>query len=123
MHNKVVTSATFADGGADLFSGQGDLEINAIVDFAAGQGYWWGKVKLTPAAPEALGGYWEIFWYGRGRLGPTGWTLPLKESGYGKGGALSGSIIFLDHIITSPPDLSSWHGEYQGSIKSHCGHH
>ena len=123
MHTRIAVSAAFSDGGTDLFSGEGDLETNGIVDFAEGTGYWWGKLKLTPAAPEALGGYWALIWHGKSTLGPTGWTLPLKEGGPGKGGALKGLHVFMDNMITAPVDLSTWHGEFQGIIKSHCGNH
>ena len=123
MRTKIIFNATFTDGGADLLSGEGDLELNGIVDFAAGTTFWWGKLKLTPAAPEALGGHWELIWHGRGTLGSAGWTIPLKESGYGKGGSLNGLHAFFDHIITAPPDISTWTGSAEGFIKSRCGHH
>jgi hypothetical protein len=122
MHNRIVVNATFNDGDPDLFSGEGDLELNEIINFATGEGYAWGKLKLTPAAAEALGGHWELIWHGRGTLGATGWTIPLKEGGPGKDGALTGLHVFMDNLITAPADLSSWYGEFQGYIKSYCGH-
>jgi len=119
MHNRVVVNASFADGGPDIFSGEGDLEINEIIDFASGEGKSWGKLKLTPSAPEALGGYWELVWHGKATLGLSGWTVPLKEGGPGKDGVLKGLHVFMDNTITTPVDLSSWHGEFNGVIKSH----
>jgi hypothetical protein len=117
MHNRVVVNASFKGGGPDLFSGEGDLEINEIINFATGKGYAWGKLKLKPSAPEAHGGHWDLVWFGSGKLGPAGWTLPLNEVGTGKGGALTGLHLSMNNMITAPPDLSTWHGEYHGFIK------
>jgi len=121
VYNKIVVNAAFTNGGTDLFSGEGDLEMNGIVDYAKGTGYYWGKLKLTPSSPEARGGHWDLVWFGRGKLGPTGWTLPLNEIGTGKDGALTGLHLTMDNMITGPADWSLWHGEFHGFIKSH--HH
>jgi hypothetical protein len=129
MHNRVIVKASFTDGGTDIFSGEGDLELNAIIDFAAGKGNWWGTLKLKPNAPEAHGGLWKLVWYGKATFSPTawkggpGWILPLKEFGPGKGGALTGLQCNANVIITAPADLSWWHGEWHGFIKSLYGHH
>ncbi len=124
MHNRVLVSVSFKGNGTDLFSGEGDLELNAIIDGAAGVGQWWGTLKLTPKAPEARGGHWNLIWHGKATISPTaweggpGWILPLKEFGYGKGGALTGLYCDADVMITAPLDLTWWHGEYHGYIKS-----
>jgi len=129
MHNRVLVSASFTDGGPDLFSGEGDLELNAIIDFAAGKGNWWGTLKLKPNAPEARDGQWKLIWYGKATFSPTawqggpGWILLLNEFGPGKGGALTGLHLQADIIVTAPADLSWWYGEWHGFIKSHGGHH
>ncbi|MGB8316621.1 MAG: hypothetical protein WCE54_00755 [Ignavibacteriaceae bacterium] len=129
MHNKVVVKASFKDGGADLFSGEGDLELNAIINFEAGEGNWWGTLKLKPYAPKARGGQWKLVWYGKATFNPTawnggpGWILPIKEFGPGKGGTLTGLHCEAEVMITAPADLSWWHGEYHGFIKSLLGSH
>ncbi|MCL5029358.1 MAG: hypothetical protein M1480_10135 [Bacteroidetes bacterium] len=109
----------FKDGGADLLSGSGDLELNCNVDFAAGVGEWWGKLILTPTSDEAKGGQWIMTWHGKGILGSDGWTLPLKEVGHGNGGALTGLQCFMDNNIIAPADMSTWLGTESGYIKTH----
>jgi hypothetical protein len=123
MHNKIAVSVSFKGGSPDLFSGEGDLELNAIIDFAVGKGNWWGTLKLKPDAPEARGGQWKLVWYGKATISPTawnggpGWILPLKKFGPGKGGALTGLHCSAEVMITAPPDLSTWHGEWHGVLK------
>lgn len=110
---------TFADGGTDLLSGVGILELNATADFSSGVGQFWGKLTLTPTAAEVLGGVWELSWHGKGTLGPSGWIIPLKELGHGSGGALTGMQCFFEHIITAAPDFSGWTGAATGYVKVH----
>ena len=117
MLEKVVWDGAFLDGGIDLVSGKGVLELNAIVDPAAGEVFCWGKLTLTPSAPEALGGVWEVTYHGKGKAGASGWTLPLKMSGRGVGGALQGMRCVVENVITSP-DLVLWTGAVTGYIGS-----
>jgi hypothetical protein len=119
MLNKILFNASFTDGGTDLLSGAGDLELNGNVDPIAGTTDWWGKLTLTPSASEAQGGQYKLTWHGRGTLSASGWTIPLKEVGHGEGGALTGIQCFFEHIVTAPPDLSSWTGAANGYIKLH----
>ena len=62
--------ATFKDGGLDLLSGKGILELNSNFDLATGEGFTWGKLTVTPDNPLALGGVWEISWHGEMFPGP-----------------------------------------------------
>jgi hypothetical protein len=128
---KVVCAAAFTDGGTDLFSGNAVVELNGLADPVAGVGEFWGKATITPAAPEARGGVWKLTWRGKGKLGPLvgldppyGWTIPLKEGGEGKGGALHGMELSMDNTISSSADFTIWTGAYSGYIKSHgrCEH-
>jgi hypothetical protein len=119
LQGPVYLGATFFDGPPDLITGSGEIEINGLSDFNTGVGQWYGKVTLHPAAPEAAGGVWEITWHGTATLTGSGWILPLKEEGHGKGGALTGMQCRLENTIVAPPDLSTWSGTVQGVIISH----
>jgi hypothetical protein len=119
MMQNIRFDVAFADGGTDLLSGVGTLESNATADLTTGVGEFWGKLTLTPDAAEALGGVWELSWHGKGTLGPSGWTIPLKELGHGQGGALTGMQCFFDHIITAAPDFSYWTGAASGYVTGH----
>ena len=119
MHQSFALEATFSDGGIDLLSGNGDLELNANIDWNNGTAFWWGKKTLTPSAPEALGGQFKFTWHGSATLGPSGWTLTIQEVGHGEGGALTGIQCFFDNIITAPVDLSTWSGDLEGDLKTH----
>ena len=119
MMQNIQFDVTFADGGPDLLSGVGTLESNATADPSTGVGHFWGKLTLTPAAAEALGGVWELSWNAKGTLGPSGWTIPLKELGHGSGGALTGMQCFFDHVITAAPDFSYWTGAASGYVQGH----
>ena len=119
MHQIIVFEVTFSDGGIDLLSGEGDVELNANIDFANGTSFWWGNVTLTPSAPEALGGQFKITWHGQGTLGPSGWTIPLQEVGHGEGGALISIQCFFNNQITASADLSVWSGAMEGYLKTH----
>ncbi len=125
---KVKCSATFTDGGVDLFTGDAVVELNGLADPAAGVGEFWGKATIMPAAPEARGGVWRLIWRGKGTLGPLagwnppyGWTIPLKEGGEGKGGALRGMHLTMDNLISASADFIVWTGAYTGIIESHRG--
>ena len=48
-----VVMATFLDGGTDLLSGHGVIEMNFTIDLSANEGVCWGKLTLDPDAPEA----------------------------------------------------------------------
>jgi hypothetical protein len=111
-------TAAFADGNPDLLTGPGEVEINARVDLTAGVGKWFGRLTLKPVAPQAAGGVWEFVWVGTGTLGASGWTLPLKEIGYGVGGALTGKLCNLQNTITAPADMSTWASGGRGLVVS-----
>jgi len=119
MHQSFVLEATFIDGEVDILSGEGDLELNANIDWNNGTAFWWGKKTLTPSAPEALGGQFKINWHGSGTLSASGWTLLLDEVGHGEGGALTSIQCFFSNTITSPPELSPWMGDIDGYLKTH----
>ena len=128
IKQKVKCSATFTDGGVDLFSGDAVVELNGLADPAAGVGEFWGKATVTPAAPKARGGVWKLTWRGKGKLGPLvgwdpafGWTIPLKEGGEGKGGALHGMHLTMDNLVSASADFIVWTGAYTGTIKSQRG--
>ncbi|MFZ1290193.1 MAG: hypothetical protein WAR79_08880 [Melioribacteraceae bacterium] len=93
--------ATFLDGGPDLLSGYGKLELNSITDNATGDGFAWGKLTLAPTNPEAKGGIWEISWHGNGYIDlSTGMSItPLKWLGHGKGGSINGMQFKCDDTI------------------------
>lgn len=119
MHQSFAFEVVFTDGGIDLLSGNGDLELNANIDWNDGTGFWWGKKTLTPSTPEALGGQFKFNWHGSATLGPSGWTLTLQEVGHGEGGSLTGIQCFFDNIITAPTDISTWSGSLEGNLKTH----
>jgi len=114
--------ATFPDGGADLLSGNGKLELNSIIDNTTGAGFTWGKLTITPTNPAANGGVWEISWHGNGYIDPsTGMSItPLKWVGHGKGGAVHGMQFRCDDTIymTSLLDWVGKDGE-NNFIKEH----
>jgi len=114
----ILCTATFSDGlPPDLISGPGDVEINGIYDPIAGVGQWQTKLTLRPTA--ALGGVWEFTTHGKSTLSEGYWTIPLKATGHGKGGALSGMQCRMELVITAPADLAWWTGEAHGFITSH----
>jgi len=119
IRGPVSFGAAFSDGQPDLLTGPGEVEINFILDYGSGVGQSQGKLTLRPVAPEAGGGAWEFTWHGTATLGPSGWTLPLKEEGHGVGGALTGMQCRLDNIVTTPVDVSTWAGAGQGVVTSH----
>jgi hypothetical protein len=104
--------ADFLDGGPDLLSGYGKLELNSIIDNATGAGFTWGKLTITPTNPAANGGVWEITWHGNGYVHPsTGMTItPLKWVGHGKGGAVNGMQFRCDDTIYMT-SLLDWVGK------------
>ena len=122
---KVIWEVTFSDGGIDLVSGPGVLELNTNTDPAAGEAFWWGKLTLMPSASEAQGGQYQLTWQGKATIGPSawlggpGWTLDLQVRGHGEGGALDGIQCFVHLVVTAPPDLSTWAGVSEGYIKTH----
>jgi hypothetical protein len=122
---KVIWEVTFSDGGTDLVSGPGVLELNSNIDPAAGEAFWWGKLTLMPLASEAQGGQYQLTWHGKATLGPSGWlggpgwTLDIQTRGHGEGGALDGIQCFFHLIVSAPPDISTWTGVSEGTIKTH----
>jgi hypothetical protein len=119
MHQSVAFQITFSDGGIDILSGEGDLELNANIDIANGTSFWWGNKTLTPSEPGALGGQFKFTWHGPGTLGPSGWTMTYQEVGHGEGGTLTGIQCFYENIVTAAPDLSTWSGDVNGYLKTH----
>jgi hypothetical protein len=117
MHQNVAFNITFSDGGIDILSGEGDLELNANIDVANGTSFWWGKKTLTPT--EVPDGQFKFTWHGPGTLGPSGWTLTYQEVGHGEGGGLTGIQCFYDNLVTAPPNLVTWSGVVDGYIKTH----
>jgi hypothetical protein len=101
----------------DLLTGPGEVELNGISDPIAGVGQWQTKVTLMPTA--ALGGVWEFTTHAKATLSEGYWTIPLKATGHGKGGALSGMQCRMEVVITAPADLAWWTGEAHGFITSH----
>jgi hypothetical protein len=114
-----LVNATF-QGGPDLLSGRGVLEMNFTFDLSANEGVCWGKLTLDPDAPEAGDGVWEITWNGKITLGASGFVCPMKWVGHGKGGAIDGMQFSSDDqvmTITRMPDL--WTGAGTGFVKLH----
>jgi hypothetical protein len=105
--------------GTDLLSGDGVLEMNFNGDLVAGELFTWGKLTVTPCAPEAGGGVWEITWSGKGTLTPQGWVTPLKQVGHGKGGALTGMQLTGDLVVTLWELPVGWTGTGNGFIRAH----
>ena len=67
---KSLWNATFLDGGIDLLTGNGVLGMDFVLDLATGEGTSRGTLTITPKAPEALGGVWEVKWHGTMSPGP-----------------------------------------------------
>ena len=115
--------AVFADEGpgaqADLVTGNGVLEMNFTADPLAGEMFAWGTLTITPDAPEAEGGKWEISWHGKGALTAQGWVTPLKEVGHGTGGALTGMQFFGELVSTVRGFPADWEGVGEGCIVIH----
>ena len=103
-------SAIFSDGGPDLLSGDGVLELNSVYDEITFEGHTWGKLTITPTNPDAKGGVWEITWHGKLYFDPLkGVVAPLKWVGHGKGGAVNGMQFFCDDTIIYLDPLT-WSG-------------
>jgi hypothetical protein len=110
--------AIFNDGGEDILTGDGVLEVNAKVDVNTGDGFSWGKVTITPTVTDVKGGVWDISWHGKLSIsgfttaGEPIFTAPLKWVGHGKGGTINGIQFFSDDIVTqvSPIDWSGGGG-------------
>jgi hypothetical protein len=108
-------NADFDDGGEDILTGDGYLEVNVKVDVNTGEGFTWGKLTITPTETDVEGGVWEISWHGD--LSITGFTelgepifsAPLKWVGHGSGGTINGMQFFSDDIITQV-DPFNWSG-------------
>jgi hypothetical protein len=134
----IVLDVPGGPGITDLLSGPGELELNGTVtDPVNGVGEFWGKLTLKPTALNVAGvqqGVWELSWHGKGTIGPQspwafppdpqtvysfGWTLPLKEPGHGKGGAIDGMKCYFDNTIFAAPTMSPWIGVISGYIQSH----
>jgi len=114
----VVSDVTILNGPLpDLLTGPGEVEINGISDPIAGVGQWQTKLTLMPTA--ALGGVWEFTTHAKATLSEGYWTIPLKATGHGKGGALSGMLCRMELVITAPAGLAWWTGEAHGFITSH----
>ena len=117
---KSVFNATFADGETDLLSGNGVLELNYTVDLVAGEMMGWGKLTITPTAPEANGGVWEIGWKGPGWfVENVGWVTAAKMIGRGRGGAINGMQLNATLNLVTWEIPFGWTGTGNGCIKSH----
>ena len=122
----VVWAVTFSDGGIDLVSGPGLLELNTNTDPNAGEAFWWGKLTLMPSASEAEGGKYQVIWNGKATLGPSawlggpGWIMDFQGRGHGEGGALGGIQLSTPLLVYAAPDFSAWAGGLPGGyIKTH----
>ena len=62
--------ANFPDGGPDILSGPGVVEINGITDLSTMIGHWWIKFTLTPNA-NADGGTWRSNGHCTSTFSPT----------------------------------------------------
>ena len=103
--------ADFLDGGPDLVSGKGVLELNYKFDPNTFEGFTWGKLVLKPDALVGADGVWEISWQGKMWVDLTGQTIaPLKWVGHGKGGAVNGMQLFGDDTIYMT-DFAHWIGK------------
>ena len=111
-----------ADGGPDLLSGNGVLELNFRLDPGSGALFSWGKLTVDPVATEAGDGIWNITWHGKGtyydETGAVYPTLLLKMEGHGNGGALTGMQISAEITLIGGPPVT-WGGAGEGSVTSH----
>lgn len=116
-----VVTAVFPEGGLDLISGHGILEMNFTFDNSAMEGICWGKLKLDPDAVEAGDGVWEITWNGTITVNAMGiFECPMKWVGHGKGGAIDGMQSFSDdQVMTIWSPFDGWAGQGTGFIKAH----
>jgi hypothetical protein len=115
IQENTVFNAVFPDGGPDLLSGYGVLEMNAIIDNSDGSIFNWGTLTVTPTNPAAEGGVWDITFHGHGWIDPlTGMTtVPLIWVGHGSDGAVNGMQLRGDDTIYMPDltNLLDWIGK------------
>jgi hypothetical protein len=111
-----------ADGGPDLLTGNGVLELNFRLDPGTGALFCWGKLTVDPAASEAGDGVWDITWQGKGtyfdQTGAVYPVVPLKLEGHGNGGTLTGMQISAEITLIGGPPVT-WGGAGEGSVTSH----
>jgi hypothetical protein len=117
-------AVNFPDGGLDIMSGAGVVEINGITDLSTMIGQWHGKFTLTPNA-NAGGGIWESTWIGTSTFaldaynGTPGWLLPLTEQGHGEGGSINGMQCRYMVTVHANPEFTSYYTEVEGVVISH----
>jgi hypothetical protein len=116
-------TASFPDGGPDILSGPGEIEIEGITDLTSMTGQWRGKLTLTPDGdPDGL---WQITWHGPSVFSPTawqggpGWILSLQMTGHGEGGDIHGMQIRSQTTVYAEINFQGWYGDFIGVIKSH----
>jgi len=121
-------AASFGDGGSDILSGPGEIEINGKIDMkypdpSTWKGEWRGKLVLTPAGVP--GGLWQITWHGPSTFSPTawnggpGWILSLQMVGHGEGGDIHGMQFRAETIVYCEINFQGWYGDFTGLVKSH----
>jgi hypothetical protein len=120
VRNRV--NATSLDGGTDLLSGKGVLEMNFTYDYSAAKGECWGKLTLDPDAFEGGDCVWEITWNGTITVPSPGvFVCPTKWVGHGKGGAIDRMQFSSDDQVMTIWDMpnAGWTGSGTGFVKSH----
>ncbi len=117
-------AVNFPDGGPDIMSGAGVVEINGITDLSKMIGQWHGKFTLTPNA-NADGGIWQSTWIGTSTFaldaynGTPGWILPLTHHGHGEGGSINGMQCRYVATVHANPQFTSYYAEVEGHVTSH----
>jgi hypothetical protein len=117
-------TAYFADGGPDILSGPGEIEINGITDMTTMTGQWRGKLVLTP--DEVPDGLWQFTWHGPAVFdltaweGGPGWLCSFQMMGHGEGDDVTGMQCRMELRVYCAPDLSTWKVEViRGVLTSH----
>jgi len=124
--------ANFPDGGPDILSGPGVVEINGITDLSTMIGHWWIKFTLTPNA-NADGGTWRSNGHCTSTFSPTaydpdgpgpspagpGWILPIKHEGHGEGGSVNDMQLRYLITVHADPEFTTYYTEVEGVVTSH----
>ena len=116
-------AASFGDGGSDILSGPGEIEINGTTDLSTMTGQWRGKLVLTPEGVHD--GLWQMTWHGPSTFSPTawygtpGWILSLQMTGHGEGGDIHEMQFRAEVKVYVELEFNGWYGDFTGAITFH----